>query len=125
LRRADGGRSPRGSADDALSGACRKGGAGLSARFVVEVIATLDLRSMTGSYRGSGEASYHPQLLLGIMVYGYATGVFSSRRLERATYDSVAFRFVAANEHPDHDTIATFRRRFLKHIGPNARNARI
>ncbi len=86
------------------------------ARFVVEVIATLDLRSMTGSYRGSGEASYHPQLLLGIMVYGYATGVFSSRRLERATYDSVAFRFVAANEHPDHDTIATFRRRFLKHI---------
>ena len=86
------------------------------ARFVVEVIATLDLRSMTGSYRGSGEASYHPQLLLGIMVYGYATGVFSSRRLERATYDSVAFRFVAANDHPDHDTIATFRRRFLKQI---------
>jgi len=86
------------------------------ARFVVEVIGTLDLRAMTGSYRGSGEASYHPQLLLGIMVYGYATGVFSSRKLERATYDSVAFRFVAANEHPDHDTIAVFRRRFLKQI---------
>jgi transposase len=86
------------------------------ARFVVEVIATLDLRSMTRSYRGSGEASYHPQLLLGIMVYGYATGVFSSRKLERATYDSVAFRFVAANEHPDHDTIAAFRRRFLPQI---------
>ena len=86
------------------------------ARFVVEVIAALDLRAMTGSYRGSGEASYHPQLLLGIMVYGYATGVFSSRKLERATYDSVAFRFVAANEHPDHDTIAAFRRRFLKQI---------
>ena len=47
------------------------------ARFVVEVIAGLDLRAMTGSYRGSGEASYHPQLLLGIIVYGYATGVFS------------------------------------------------
>src|SRR5664279_1305773 len=86
------------------------------ARFVVEVIGTLDLRAMTGSYRGSGEASYHPQLLLGIMIYGYATGVFSSRKLERATYDSVAFRFVAANEHPDHDTIAVFRRRFLKQI---------
>jgi len=86
------------------------------ARFVVEVIGTLDLRSMTGSYRGSGEASYHPQLLLGIMVYGYATGVFSSRKLERATYDSVAFRFVAANEHPDHDTLAAFRRRFLPQI---------
>ena len=86
------------------------------ARFVVEVIATLDLRAMTGSYRGSGEKSYHPQLLLGMVVYGYATGVFSSRKLERATYDSVAMRFVAANEHPDHDTIAAFRRRFLPQI---------
>jgi transposase len=87
------------------------------ARFVVEVIAGLDLRVMTGGYRGSGEASYHPQLLLGIIIYGYATGVFSSRKLERATYDSVAFRFIAANGHPDHDTIAAFRRRFLQQIG--------
>ena len=55
-------------------------------------------------------------MLLGLVVYGYATGVFSSRKLERATYDSVAFRFIAANDHPDHDTIATFRRRFLKDI---------
>ena len=86
------------------------------ARFVVEVIDGLDLRAMAGSYRGSGSASYHPALLLGIVVYGYATGVFSSRKLERATYDSVAFRFIAANAHPDHDTIATFRRRFLKEI---------
>ena len=86
------------------------------ARFVVEVIAGLDLRAMTGSYRGSGEASYHPQLLLGIVIYGYATGVFSSRKLERATYDSVAFRFIAANQHPDHDTIAAFRRRFREPI---------
>src|SRR5947209_5601461 len=86
------------------------------ARFVVEVIEGLDLRAMTGSYRGSGEASYHPRLLLGLIIYGYATGVFSSRALERATHDSVAFRFIAANEHPDHDTIATFRRRFLRQI---------
>jgi transposase len=86
------------------------------ARFVVEVIAGLDLRPMTGDYRGSGEASYHPSVLLGLLVYGYATGVFSSRKLERATYDSVAFRFVAANQHPDHDTIATFRQRFLRQI---------
>jgi len=86
------------------------------ARFVAEVVEGLDLRAMTGSYRGSGEASYHPQLLLGLIVYGYATGVFSSRKLERATYDSVAFRFVAANAHPDHDTIAAFRRRFLPQI---------
>jgi len=67
------------------------------ARFVVEVIAGLDLRAMTCSYRGSGEASCHPQLLLDIIVYGYATGVFSSRKLERATYDSVAFRFCSAS----------------------------
>lgn len=86
------------------------------ARFVVEVIEGLDLRGMSGSYRGSGSASYHPRLLLGLLVYGYATGVYSSRKLERATYDSVAFRFIAANDHPDHDTIATFRRRFLKEI---------
>jgi transposase len=84
--------------------------------FVVEVIDGLDLRAMSGSYRGSGSASYHPRMLLGILVYGYATGVFSSRKLERATYDSVAFRFIAANDHPDHDTIAAFRRRFLKEI---------
>ena len=86
------------------------------ARFVVDVIEGLDLRAMSGSYRGSGSASYHPRMLLGILVYGYATGVFSSRKLERATYDSVAFRFIAANDHPDHDTIAAFRRRFLKEI---------
>src|ERR1700756_4491390 len=86
------------------------------ARFVVEVVDGLDLRAMSGSYRGSGSASYHPRMLLGILVYGYATGVFSSRKLERATYDSVAFRFIAANQHPDHDTITTFRRRFFKEI---------
>jgi len=86
------------------------------ARFIVEVIEGLDLSAMSRSYRGVGSASYHPALLLGIVVYGYATGVFSSRKLERATYDSVAFRFIAANDHPDHDTIATFRRRFLKEI---------
>jgi transposase len=86
------------------------------ARFIVEVVEGLDLRGMSGSYRGSGSASYHPSVLLSILVYGYATGVFSSRKLERATYDSVAFRFIAGNEHPDHDTIASFRRRFLKQI---------
>jgi transposase len=86
------------------------------ARFVVEVIDGLDLGRMNGAYRGSGSASYHPRMLLGVLVYGYATGVFSSRKLERATYDSVAFRFIAANDHPDHDTIAAFRRRFLNDI---------
>src|ERR1700719_144894 len=86
------------------------------ARFVVEVIGSLDLSAMARTYRGPGSASYHPELLLGVLVYGYTTGVFSSRKLERATYDSVAFRFISGNDHPDHDTIATFRRRFLQEI---------
>src|ERR1700678_1639428 len=86
------------------------------ARFIVEVVEGLNLGAMSRSYRGSGSASYHPKILLSLLVYGYATGVFSSRKLERATYDSVAFRFLAGNEHPDHDTIANFRRRFLKDI---------
>src|ERR1700728_922830 len=86
------------------------------ARFVVEVIDGLDLSDLVKTYRGAGSASYHPAMLLGLMVYGYATKTFSSRAIERATYDSVAFRFIAGNEHPDHDTIATFRKRFLPQI---------
>jgi len=86
------------------------------ARFIVEIVEQLDLREMERAYGRSGSAAFHPALLLSILVYGYATGVFSSRKLEHATYDSVAFRFVAANEHPDHDTLNTFRKRFLKEI---------
>jgi transposase len=86
------------------------------ARFVVEVVDGLDLSQMVKAYRGSGIASYHPSMLLGLLIYGYATRVFSSRAIERATYDSVAFRFIAGNEHPDHDTIAAFRKRFLPQI---------
>lgn len=86
------------------------------ARFVVEVIDGLELSELVKAYRGSGIASYHPAMLLGLLVYGYATKVFSSRAIERATHDSVAFRFIAGNEHPDHDTIAAFRKRFLPQI---------
>jgi transposase len=86
------------------------------ARFVVEVIDGLDLSELEKAYRGSCSASYHPAMLLGLMVYGYATKVFSCRAIERATHDSVAFRFIAGNEHPDHDTIAAFRKRFLLQI---------
>src|SRR5665213_1486658 len=86
------------------------------ARLVVEVVDGLDLSEMVKAYRGSGIASYHPSMLLGLLIYGYATGVFSSRAIERATHDSVAFRFIAGNEHPDHDTIAAFRKRFLPQI---------
>jgi transposase len=86
------------------------------ARFVVEVIDRLDLKELTARYAGRGSAAHHPAVLLGLLIYGYASGVHSSRKIERATYDSVAFRYVAANTHPDHDTLATFRRRFLKEV---------
>ena len=80
------------------------------------VVESLDLRGISASYRDSGSASYRPAVLLSLLIYGCATGVCSSRKLERATFDSVALRFIAANDHPDHDTIATFRRRFLPRI---------
>src|SRR5919201_529649 len=86
------------------------------ARFVVEVVEQLDLDELTRQYAGRGSAAHHPAVLLGLLIYGYASGVHSSRKIERATYDSVAFRYVAANTHPDHDTLATFRRRFLKEV---------
>jgi transposase len=88
------------------------------ARFVVEVIDGLDLSELVKAYRGSGSAPYHPAMLLGLLVYGYATKTFSSRAIERATHDSVAFRYIAGNEHPDHDTIAAFRKRFLVQLRP-------
>lgn len=86
------------------------------ARFIVEIVDQLDLRSLKQSYAGRGSTPYNPEMLLALLFYGYATGVFSSRKLERSTYDSVAFRFIAANSHPDHDTIANFRRRFSAQI---------
>jgi transposase len=86
------------------------------ARFVVEIVERLDLGSMTTAYRGRGSDAFHPAMMVALLFYGYATGVFSSRKLERATYDSVAFRYVAANQHPDHDTIAHFRKRFLTEL---------
>ncbi len=86
------------------------------ARFIVEVVDKLDMRKLENAYAGRGSAAYHPAMLLALLVYGYATGVFSSRRIERATHDSVAFRFIAAGAHPDHDTLASFRRRFLDEL---------
>jgi transposase len=86
------------------------------ARFIVDVIDQLDLSKLIQQYAGRGSKAYHPATLLAILVYGYATGIFSSRRLEQATYDSVAFRFIAANLHPDHDSLAAFRRRFLDEL---------
>ena len=86
------------------------------AGFVVDMVERLDLKELESRYGGGGKAPYHPALLLALLFYGYATGVFSSRKLEQATYDSVAFRFITGDTHPDHDTIATFRKRFLKEL---------
>jgi len=69
-----------------------------------------DLRGAQLNVRGSGSEQYPPRLMMGLLIYAYATGLFSSRRIERATYDSVALRYLCANHHPDHDTIAKFRR---------------
>jgi transposase len=86
------------------------------ARFVVEIVEQLDLSALSQQYRGSGSQAYHPGMLAALLVYGYATGTFSSRRIEQACYDSIAFRYIAANTHPDHDTLCAFRRRFLKEL---------
>jgi len=86
------------------------------ARFVVELVDQLDLRALSAVYAGKGKRPYHPAMLLSLLFYGYATGVFSSRKLEKATYDSMAFKYICANENPDHDTINSFRKRFHKEI---------
>lgn len=82
------------------------------ARYVVDVVEALDLSALTRAYAGRGSDAYHPAMLLSLLIYGYATGTHSSRKIERATYDSLAFRFIACDQHPDHDTLASFRRRF-------------
>ena len=86
------------------------------ARFVVDVVEQLDLSQIENSYAGRGSDAHHPAMLISLLVYGYATGTFSSRALERASYDSIAFRYITGNSHPDHDTINSFRKRFIKDI---------
>jgi len=86
------------------------------ARFVVDTIAHLDLLAIYARYGERGGQPYAPEILLGLLFYGYATGVFSSRKIERATYETVPFRFIAGNLHPDHDTLATFRKTFLPEL---------
>ena len=74
---------------------------------------TLDLDGIIGTYRHGGKPAYCPSMMVGLLFYGYATGVHSSRKLKAATHDSVVVRFITGNLHPDHDTIARFRRRHL------------
>ncbi len=86
------------------------------ARFVVDIVAKLDVNQIRSRYSGRGSAAYQPEMMVALLFYGYATGTFSSRKLERATYDSVAFRYITANQNPEHDTISDFRRRFLPEL---------
>lgn len=86
------------------------------ARFIVAIIAMLDLSTMYARYAPRGGEAYAPEILLGLLFYGYASGVFSSRKIEKATYESIPFRFMAGGLHPDHDTIANFRKTFLAEI---------
>ncbi len=86
------------------------------ARYIVDIVSQLDMESIYKEYSTIGKRGYDPKMLLSLLFYGYATETFSSRKLENATYDSVAFRFISANTHPDHDTIANFRQRFLKEL---------
>lgn len=80
------------------------------ARYIVEIVENLDLSPFEQQYKGY--SAYPPALMLSLLIYGYATGIFSSRKIEQATYDSIPFRYIACNLHPDHDTIASFRKKF-------------
>ena len=86
------------------------------ARFVVDLVAQLDLGRIYGQYAPVGGEALAPEILLGLLFYGYATGVFSSRKIEKATYENIPFRYIAGGLHPDHDTIANFRKTFLAEI---------
>jgi transposase len=80
------------------------------ARLVLDAVELCDMAEAQLNVRGSGSKQYPPRMMMALLIYAYATGLFSSRRIERATYDSVAVRYLCANHHPDHDTIAKFRR---------------
>ena len=82
------------------------------ARFVADIIDQLDVSELEKKYSLVGGKAYPIKMMLALIFYGYSTGVYSSRKIEQATHDSVAFRFLAANLHPDHDTIAVFRKNF-------------
>src|SRR2546426_4574927 len=86
------------------------------ARFVADLVPSLDLSAFYGSYEekdGRGQAAYHPVMMVRLLLYGYCIGVVSSRQIEKRTYEDVAFRYLSADEHPDHSTINEFRKRHL------------
>src|ERR1035441_5514942 len=90
------------------------------ARFIADVTDQLDLSQILAEYArrdGRGMAAYHPVMMVRVLLYGYCLGTVSSRRIERASYDDIAFRYLCADQHPDHDTIAAFRQQHLAVLG--------
>lgn len=90
------------------------------AGFIADLVPNLDLSAFYGSYEekdGRGQAAYHPVMMVRVLIYGYCMGVVSSRQIEKRTYEDVAFRYLSADEHPDHATINEFRKRHLKALG--------
>jgi len=88
------------------------------AHFIVEVVEALDTREIEAAYRGGGSAPYPPKMLLALLFYCYAQGIFSSRKIERATDELIPVLYVTGGTHPDHDSINTFRQRFLPQLEP-------
>jgi transposase len=89
------------------------------ARFVADIVHELDLSAFYRSYEekdGRGQAAYHPVMMVRLLLYGYCIGISSSRQIERKTYEDVAFRYLAADEHPDHSTLSEFRKRHLSSL---------
>jgi transposase len=86
------------------------------AHFIRDIVSMLDFGPIYARFGSSGGAPYAPEILFSLLLYGYCTGVFSSRKIERATSESLPFRFLASDFHPDHDTIANFRKNFLAEI---------
>jgi len=87
------------------------------ARFVVAIVDGLDVSALEASYGGGGSQPYPPKMMLALLFYGYATGIFSSRKLEQATYELIPVVYVTGNTHPDHNSINAFRKRFLGELG--------
>jgi transposase len=87
--------------------------------FIMDVVGSLDLDRIYGSYDGSagGQPPYDPEMMVSLLLYAYCVGIVSSRKIEQASYHSVPFRVLAGNRHPDHDTIAEFRKRHLNALG--------
>ena len=82
------------------------------AKFIVSIVDQLDLSELEKMYSAKGGKAYPVQLMLALIFYAYITGTYSSRKIEKATYDSIAYRYITLNSFPDHDTIAEFRKKF-------------